>query len=146
MTRELRAVVEPSAMERLRSGSIVGPIWWEADGEGFPEIGWDDFPVVILGWWLSALRSGRPGRSPTTVELVFMDGPWEASLSLRGDECRAELRRSYPKVIDWSGAISFDVLRDSVEAAGSEVIAECDRKGWTSSDIDLLRSSITKWP
>ncbi|MBB5783898.1 hypothetical protein [Nonomuraea jabiensis] len=119
----------------------MGPIWLEGDGEGFPEVGWTDFPVVILGWWLSALTTGKPGES--TAELAFMDGPWEAGLRLRGGECHASLRRSRPAVAEWEGAISLEVLRGSVLAAGSAVVRECDTRGWTSSDISVLRSYLT---
>ncbi|UBU08426.1 hypothetical protein [Nonomuraea gerenzanensis] len=137
MTLELRAVVEPSALERLRSGSIVGPIWLDRGEDGFPEAGWTDFPVVILGWWLSALR--RPFR---TAELTFMDGPWEARLHLRGSAYRAVLRRTYPVVVEGEGEVAFDVLRESVVAAARHVLAECEKRNWTDTDISLLGSII----
>ncbi len=37
-----------------QSGNVTGVIFLESQGRAFPERGWSDFPVIILGWWIDA--------------------------------------------------------------------------------------------
>lgn len=61
-------------------GRVTCPIWIEVDGNPFPEEGWDDFSVVLLGWWITAASSGD-----VTSCFLFMDGPFRFELSLLHD-------------------------------------------------------------
>src|SRR5713101_7412311 len=37
-----------------QSGNVTGVIFLEVEGSAFPERGWSDFPVIILGRWTDA--------------------------------------------------------------------------------------------
>jgi ParB-like nuclease domain len=64
-------VVDPDSLE-LSRGSITGKIHISNATCTFPEPEWNDFVVVVLGWWLEAAAevSGRQG---TEGLLRFMD-------------------------------------------------------------------------
>lgn len=58
---------------------IVGVIYVQADDYAFPDKGWTDFGVEIVGWWLdvlSKLLSGAEKRG----SCKFMDGPFRYDL------------------------------------------------------------------
>lgn len=62
-------------LEKLRltgSSNVVGPIYFRFGDVAFPEEGWSDFPLVIIGWWMNDL--GRMWQKAREVNLVFMDG------------------------------------------------------------------------
>jgi hypothetical protein len=60
-------IVEGQTLTRTDSGSVVGSIWLRSNQEpriDFPEAGWTDFPVAILGWWPSVgARQCEPNRT-----------------------------------------------------------------------------------
>ena len=77
----LTVVVDVASLRRSATGSITAGIWFEAGDECFPENGWNDFAVVILGWWLSELRALPARNNPrATARLEFMDGPVEVEI------------------------------------------------------------------
>lgn len=63
------------------SGLITGEIYFKIDDYYFPERKWNDFFVIILGWWvhnyITAIRSNS-----YTLEFQFMDGPYSAKAVL----------------------------------------------------------------
>src|SRR5262245_65003096 len=59
--------------ELVKRRLVSGPIWLEMDGQAFPIDAWYDFPVVILGWWLSNLKPLVTNQS-MSCECPFMDG------------------------------------------------------------------------
>jgi hypothetical protein len=50
----------------------TGTIWVEIGGRPFPERGWSDFPLVIVRWWLAAVRELEAGA--LSRDLTFMEG------------------------------------------------------------------------
>ena len=139
-------VVVPSSFDRSRSGAITGPIWLRHSGRNghvgdFPEAGWIDFPVVILGWWLEALGALECG----TIECSFMDGPFEFTVSdfnntLARVRCFGRGIEAKVPVADFQAPVSM--LRASLRSAAVSALAECDRRKWTSPDVEQLRASL----
>lgn len=50
----------------------------------FPGKGWDDFSVVVMGWWLEKCRNIREGN---TAIFYFMDGPYCFEVSKLNNNC-----------------------------------------------------------
>lgn len=59
-----------------RSGSITGEIWFQVGEISFPEPLWSDFTIVVLEWWINAIRELEHARSEVSKKLIFMDGPF----------------------------------------------------------------------
>ena len=107
-----------------QSGNVAGVIFLESQGRAFPERGWSDFPVIILGWWIDAwLQLEVPTRRE--VQWRFMDGPYVATLSkAAGAALRSSQVRAY-----------------LIEAA-ERVVAHCEQSRMITRDLDLLRGNI----
>jgi hypothetical protein len=61
-------------------GTVTGNVWLIVDGKDFPAHQWNDFIVVILGWWAAALL--RLLQNSRKYELIhFMDGPYVVEVS-----------------------------------------------------------------
>ena len=68
-------------------------VYISVNNVAFPEEGWSDF-IVILSWWLRAMRSLREGSSDDAV-LDFMDGPFNIYLQrTSGSRARFYLREN----------------------------------------------------
>ncbi len=143
----VRVEVLPASFSRRMSGSINGFVWLTIDGNAFPAQQWDDFPVVILNWWLESLN-GLVTNQSKRAECNFMDGPFwfeiitaqSSELMLRfyrrsklGDELRMQVRSSLPMIVE-------TMLR-----AAKTVIDVCKKEGWHSSDLEQLMSSYSKF-
>ncbi len=143
-------VVDTRSFNRSGSGTITGPIWLthgrrDEKQSAFPGERWDDFPVIILGWWLSALAGG----AREEVACSFMDGPYEFTVKDAGDTL---LRlRCLGRGID-AGEVVADfqtpatALYDAVRGAAAAALAECDRRGWAGRDVEELRRAIKRHP
>jgi hypothetical protein len=137
-----------NAVERRRSGTIVGPIWIAngALGAAFPEVGWSDFPVAILGAWLPAFR--RLADRGQAAECYFMDGPYHFTITgaTRNDWTVACFEhREGPKasnaIAEWTTSPSEFI--GSAVVAGRRILGHCDARGWWDTDTDTLRAALT---
>lgn len=69
-------VDESNNLMQSGRGLVTGEIYFEEDGIFFPEKGWNDFPVIILGWWINNfLRFVK--QNEKKFEFCFMDGPYK---------------------------------------------------------------------
>ena len=134
---------EATSLERSCGRPITGTLYLELGRHQFPEKGWNDFVVIVLTWWLSAMREMKLGRS-TNQELRFMDGPLHINVSKREfDFCQIECfeDRSDGKA-EYSCALRFSVLLNEIIGAAESVYAVCSENGWDSDDVRELGISI----
>ena len=148
---EIRSVVQvrvgSTNVSQTPHGSIVGPIWLGASEPGlaFPEVGWSDFPVVLLGTWIPALRRlAARGRS---AECHFMDGPYRFVVSAVGTGIWSVAcfeTREMPSVAnavhEW--ITSADTFLESAVAAGRAMLGHCDAREWWNDDTTRLREAL----
>ena len=74
MTTETHLVTELGMLNVRAQGPAIAGIWLVTGGAEFPRAGWNDFVVVVLGWWSSAIL--RLLENNSGMERVhFMDGP-----------------------------------------------------------------------
>lgn len=132
-------------MHQSGSGAIVGPIWLrsrEAPDIVFPAAEWSDFPVVILGWWLREVENLLRG-AVVDATCSFMDGPFEFSFNRSGEVQFREQRKSGMVTVGPSTLrIPAEEFWRALLISASQVVAECDTRGWSNADIDTLRRFI----
>jgi hypothetical protein len=76
--------VENSSIRETASGTFTGTVYFVVDDIQFPELGWNDFLVVVLGWWISEFRRMYL-EEQASGELDFMDGPFRIEITIRSD-------------------------------------------------------------
>ena len=137
----VQVIVDPATF-RLDQGVVTGGLWLAVDGQAFPEADWNDFPLVVLGWWAEAvadLLNGGPSR-----ELLFMDGPYLAATAatdsgrcairfLRGDEVKAA-----------TSDLDMALLAQQVEIAGREVERFCRSQDHNDRDVVVLGANLER--
>jgi hypothetical protein len=106
------------------SANVTGVIFLELQDKAFPQVGWSDFPVIILGWWIEAwLQFMTPERREAVWR--FMDGPHYVTLIKEGNA------RS-------TGAFEFREVQSNLLEAAVRVIAHCQRHNMLSRDLETL--------
>ncbi len=84
------------------SRNYSGTLWIETENGAFPSEGWDDFPEVVLGWWVAALKSVYLD-TKHSYDFLFMDGPYSMKCRNDGDKCILsfyhEKKKEMPDVI-----------------------------------------------
>jgi len=134
--------LEPTAFDQAKSGAITGPIWLRHEGIEFPERGWSDFPVVVLGWWLRNAAELASGAK--TALCSFMDGPFEFSISTEASglyQVQLAERRVGGKSVLSEFTVDATALHSALRTAVATVLGECNRRGWTGPDVEDLRAS-----
>jgi len=125
--------VDLKTLHRSGAGSITAGVWFDFDGPSFPSAGWSDFVVVILGWWIQALRS-----NDRSCRLQFMDGPYSLRVNRKpGGRATVDCTRDdlAGEKILFSCEVDFLKLREAVSSAGRSVSEACRAMKWESSDI-----------
>lgn len=122
-----------------QSGGLTGEVYFDFSGNHFPEEGWIDFPVVIIGWWLEALHSASD-----TYEFHFMDGPFflrfrKKRVFLLVEGVRRSTRGN--KVILLAN-IDRKRLRKVVEDCAKNAIQKCGEMGINNDDVEHLREML----
>jgi 3-oxoacyl-ACP reductase-like protein len=131
-------VTDQATVSKSARGAITGVVALRLGDVWFPESGWNDFVVVVLGWWArqaAALRAGHPAR------LDFMDGPYsvvarpENGLSsvacLRGTGEGAAILET--------GEVPTADLVAAIMRASRETLVLCEQNGWETPDTETLR-------
>lgn len=126
------------------SGAILGNVYVELDSRPFPDVGWSDFVVVILCWWIDRLAALTRGQK--TAVLSFMDGPFEVRASdYDGTTAEIELVRRGTRSTTLAVArINTLTLLSSIELVAADVIAVCDPHSWDSDALERLRESVRR--
>jgi hypothetical protein len=136
--------VDIGSLARERSGNISGIIFLTDGARSFPEAGWYDFPITILGWWLEAL--GELSRSGQTASCRFMDGPFQFRISVGSDSTwLIEFLERDDAQTAWSKPVNAGAFVSSLRGAGRTLVAACQQRGWDSPDVQALaRRSLGK--
>ena len=123
---------------------VSGPIWLEAGAESFPGRGWTDFPVVILGFWLTNLQPLLDLRAKTT-QLPFMDGPYSCIVEVSSPDhwMMAFVQRNAQGAYTlFTTAIEASVVVEQVISAADAVANFCRKQQWIDNDLETLESSL----
>ena len=128
----------------VRRRLVSGPIWLEVGGVSFPSFEWVDFPVLILGFWLTNIRSLTLGQS-NMCECPFMDGPYQFNLSREKGQLGLTLveRRVAKDHVFLTTTVDPDLLLEQISNAGELVVEMCEGKAWVDNDLITLKTLVT---
>ncbi len=129
---------------RQPRAAICG-IWVWIDGVDFPEIAWDDFAVVILSEFASAVHRLSIGRS--TCELIyFMNGPYTVEMSsVSNTHVRVRALQGMGRDVEIASAVEeIDLLRADVVGFAENTLAECSADGAWSRDEARLEARFNE--
>lgn len=142
-TTPFRFVLDPRSIKQSSSGSVTGQLHVEFDGAAFPDESWDDFVVVILGWWCEATKELTSGEA-NAVQLEFMDGPFHVSMEHDPRDPDFVLVRSNQDSLE-ARVLMAEVQASLLEAA-ERALAYCDSETISDPDVDFLtRSRAELW-
>ena len=128
--------IKVESLSKGPRGQIYGDIWIEVNGLPFPGENWSDFAVIILGWWLEYARLLHLKQENSCI-FSFMDGPYEFEIELSDNEnwlVTLVERNFRSSKFCFPARLFIQTLLDK----GNEVLRECERHGWSSSDVDTL--------
>lgn len=137
---DARVIVEPSSISPGTGGPATGDIVVALGSEVFPMRGWNDFVVVVLEAWSSALARLLGGVAESQ-QVHFMEGPYAVEISHLtggGFRLRAIERPNRERVcID----VQPPGIVLSVLSAAEAVLQACREIGCWSVDADRLAKS-----
>ena len=134
-------VLREDSFRKHPNGTVTGIVFWRVSDNAFPDDAWNDFVIIILGWWTNAIIRLLSGT--TTVETMdLMDGPY--SVICEGSteflRCRFVQRGEGEKVIAvWTGRTSS--LAEQILDAAKIALRQCHHNSWMDSDITRLEEA-----
>ena len=138
--REAIVELDLSTLRRSEHGSVTGVVAIRADGGTFPEVRWNDFPVVILSWWLEPVSRILQGTT-RVWECRFMEGPLSVRLEQRRGDTWSLVGFRNSRV-EFTATVSCRAFIRSLLDAACQILRECQHRGWQSRDIETLGSAV----
>jgi len=139
-------VTELGALNVRPQGPATAGIWLTMNGSHFPMIGWNDFVVVVLGWWMAAIV--RLLQNESVIERIdFMHGPYAVEIS-RMKSGRFQLRTfagpdGGHEVAVGEAAVKAFVSELSIQS--QKLLDECRLRGWWSPNAEDLKSDYARF-
>jgi len=131
-------VVEEGSVKQDRGGAITGIVFWRVGSRSFPDGAWNDSIIVVLSWWVQAVRR-LCGGSSTSEMLKFMDGPFEVRLQREDDTVSfIFVNRRRGDHVEGACRGSVAELCGTLLKASAAVLRACDAANIRSSEIDEL--------
>lgn len=143
--KELKLVVEYETLHQSKSGTITGVMYFDSLSEQFPEAGWNDFIVVVMGWWIPELASLTNG-SANTAELSFMDGPYTLKVVKTENGDFSLFRTDGKQSIQFVtlSKIDFEKFVVRLKKSARKIVEECEKKSWKSDDLSTLKQILSR--
>jgi hypothetical protein len=140
--QNLRIVLNAGSIEQHSNGGVTGTVFWEIDGHGFPDNAWNDFVVVVIGWWMKSVIRLLTGRS-SAERMEFMDGPYCILCDTKGTSalCKFIDRRKKDRVVA-SWTCPTEVLAQEIYRAGEAVLDICGSMGISNTDVGVLHQEL----
>lgn len=123
-------------------GTVTGQLYFRTDASTFPDDVWNDFALVLLGWWVEALIPLLQGQR-CEAELLFMDGPFLVRVERdEAGDCSMEfVDRARDRVVG-RGSIQLDELFEQVTRAAKAVLEFSEEEGGAAADVEALRRGL----
>jgi hypothetical protein len=137
----LKLTVDATTLRFGADGTATGVVYWEVLGKAFPESTWNDFVLVVVGWWLdSAIRLAR-GES-SEEKLQFMDGPFEVAVELRNGMIMARCMDTRHKAAcTMAASVTRDHFLNELSLAANELREYCRHLNQDCNDLNRLEAS-----
>jgi hypothetical protein len=140
---EPQLIVDPLSISRRGSGPDTGDIVLAIGGIHFPMAGWNDFVIVILDAWLSALL--RVVQRTSNIERVhFMEGPYAVDLACMNTgriQVRAIELPNQERAVGESAPLSLVANAAQIANSALAMYRGRDRR---SAEIDHLNATLAE--
>ena len=141
LLKDIEVVVNTNSIFMNTSRNVIGEIYLKIGDFFFPEEGWNDFVVVILGWWQKNIMNIKNDRIGTVYEFDFMDGPWfmkgkkisEYTIGLEFVRNKSDSQQ-----IVFTCLCQVAQLQQSILNATEKLLIELKSRKWHSDDIEEL--------
>lgn len=125
---------------------VSGPIWLNVNSQSFPGSGWLDFPVVVLGFWLTNLQPLVLG-SLQECGCLFMDGPYAFDVKVVAhNEWALNFveRTANGKCSLLTVTLEASVVLSQIRTAAHAVVNLCRKRDWVDDDVIRLEKLLSE--
>ncbi len=136
-------------IDTLRKGesNITGVISLQVGDVYFPEQDWNDFPVIVLGWWLTELLRLWHGelKAAEGVQCLFMDGDFYYTVSARGERWLIECVDGRPdgEVVAEAEVDRTEFMKQIINSA-TQTLNACRAHRWHTADTKALAVMVKR--
>jgi hypothetical protein len=139
MATETILIADVGTLQVRPGGPAVAGIWLVTESGAFPAIGWNDFVVVILGWWTGALLETIRSNG-VRVRVNFMDGPHAVDVALSAGMLYFRLISRDCEVA--TGESALEPFARALISQSRKVLQACRSRQWWSASADTLESLL----
>lgn len=131
----LKIHIDPLSVESSSHGQVTGKLVLEIEDKYFPDKDWNDFVLIVLHWWIEAIKSLK---YEDDIFLRFMDGPYGWKLHRQSaDIFHVTYVVSDKEIVSNVTLLSSEISKEIYRAA-SIIVKDCFDKGWGSRELEML--------
>ena len=136
-------IVDAESVRVRSERPVTANMWLLFDAAEFPMPGWNDFAVVILGWWVAALLRLMHGETESET-VNFMDGPYAVEVgNLRNGKLFFRALKGPGRQIESAaGEALVGAFVNGLLSQSRAVLRACRDQGVWSSDEETLHSAL----
>lgn len=132
-------IVDVETLEVSPGGPAIAGIWLITESGAFPAAGWDDFVVVILGWWARALLTTIRSNS-VRGRVHFMEGPHGVDVAISSGILHFKFISRDCEV--GTGESALIPFVNALISQSRKILHACRSREWWSADADTLESLL----
>lgn len=138
--------IDTNTFRLSQSGQITGTIALKIGDSYFPELYWNDFVEIIIGWWINDLEQMLLN-SENERDLSFMDGDFCLVISEveKGRwllQCAEEVP---PSKFTNEIIVSLSQFARSIASAAKQVDNFCDQQKWKINESAVRKKMISEF-
>lgn len=128
---------------------VTGDIYFQIGANFFPAENYNDFPVIILSWWIKEIYKLCYSNK---CELLFRDDPYLIEVEkidsdlLQMKYCRIAWNPFERKVIEYENLVSKKRLVHVVLGASNKLLMELEKPEWSNAvKVQALKDTVEKY-
>lgn len=138
-----KIIVDTKSYKFNPKGVSTGEIYLEIENQFFPDPVWNDFPEVILSWWLEGFSQLLTFKEEGYYKFLFMDGPCKWIFDYSGNEMIEINCFRYDK-IEYSTHEKLGNIIQILLSVTNDFLRFCNENHFENEDLKTLEINFKK--
>ncbi len=143
ITNMIAIIVDTKSYKFDSTGMSTGVIYMEIENQFFPDPVWNDFPEVILSWWLEGFSQLLTFKEEGYYEFLFMDGPCKWVVDYSGNEIIQINCYRYDKIEHSTHEKLSNVIK-VLRSVANDFLRFCNENHFENEDLKTLEKNFKK--
>lgn len=136
-------IVDKQSYKFHSKGTSTGMIYLKIENQFFPDPVWNDFPEVIIAWWLEGFTQLLSYKDQGYYEFLFMDGPCKWVIDYEGNE-NVKIKCYRHDKIEINSEEKLGTILEMLLSETNDFLRFCHENNFENDDLRTLKNNFQK--